>query len=621
MATLSASSSSSSKVFATAAKLLPDSKPLSGPGDFLSASKQEHLQEEQQNLFPEDETKRKQLVPESPPKKVRKLAASEAQKGAVKKSKKAQKAKKCDDLDVEEFIEYDKLPALDSVVLAPGIKVEATAVKVGDKLYSQFPDRKSWRPFKVKMADEQQEIHWKYKKSIKDPIMRLKLAGDPEVVKKSTIRVNPISCPERGVSFRSRGSRISEKSWIVQHRDIEGRRHDRAFNCGKHVDLQDPEGERDEKARARCMAVAVEWLREQRRKVETQRQEEGKPKKKVHESVRESGVRGVSWYRAAKHPHLAGWTASISSKSFCGGAGGANTGGRVVTRRFKLDKREYEGDPAGLEEELENLRQRAVAQRKLWEKEVFVFQETKEEKPTQTLTEDMPQAGRGENQAGDHDRQEKLQYAPSAFRNKMKGNEMDTFKPIGKKSYVLEKSKLVQQKQTSKKLTLVDATNSIAGDLDKQRLHPRKPKNREAKSTSLASKQSFVVKKEGAKSNSVNKDNKKTLSTSPTSKKRLKNKRGIESPKMHTSALKGQPDSMIFSTAANKSVSTRSLSFQMFLNTHEYENDPKGLQEALGELRQQPAIAQRNASKEGAFFRHAARSEQKKQQEKVEVSK
>ncbi|CAD7957746.1 unnamed protein product [Amoebophrya sp. A120] len=259
----------------------------------------------------------------------------------------------------------------ESIVLKSGVEIQACAVKVGDKLCVKAPDGKT-KELCVELATAQQETLWKYKHVIKDPIKRLQLAGDPDLIKKQVVRVSPVTCSEPGVTFINRGDRISQKIWCANYKDLQGRRHNKWFNCKHYVDLRDSEEERAEKAQKRAMAVAVNFIRDHREKMAAA----GHVQKELKATNRKSGVLGVRWADFQNAPHRKGWVANISCKSFTGPAtAGGGRHARPVTRSFTIDDREYEDDPEGLELALEECRQKAIAQRKNWEKEVFVFEE------------------------------------------------------------------------------------------------------------------------------------------------------------------------------------------------------------------------------------------------------
>ncbi|CAD7927764.1 unnamed protein product [Amoebophrya sp. A120] len=309
-------------------------------------------------------------------KKKNKLVKGGKDKDKTKKAKKVLVQK--DSKTRHHVSKKDKGPTFDSVVLSSGMEVTATAVKIGDQLYRKGRyEKHGLKPVSFKVQDEQHEILVKYKHSIKDPIKRLQLAGDPNVVKKTVVRVP--RCPEPGVFFENTGDRISQKVWRVRYKDLQGKWRHKRFNSKDYADPQhgDDDGHQQEAAQQRCMEAAVKWLREHKETMAKIRGQQGTKKIDPSAAVRKSGLRGVCWSRHSHHPHLMGWMAHITSKSFCGKSGRARGDGRTVRRCFRLDSREYEDDPEGLEEALEDLRQRAAGQRKIWEEQVFVVEEAK----------------------------------------------------------------------------------------------------------------------------------------------------------------------------------------------------------------------------------------------------
>ena len=82
-------------------------------------------------------------------------------------------------------------------------------------------------PGSKRTSSVQQETLWKYKRTVKDPIKRLALAGDSA---KQVIRVAPIVCSEPGISWVSRGDRISQKIWVANYRDAQGRKRNKWYD-------------------------------------------------------------------------------------------------------------------------------------------------------------------------------------------------------------------------------------------------------------------------------------------------------------------------------------------------------------------------------------------------------
>mmetsp|Transcript_324 Transcript_324/g.630 ORF Transcript_324/g.630 Transcript_324/m.630 type:complete len:561 (+) Transcript_324:72-1754(+) len=280
-----------------------------------------------------------------------------------------------------------KKAKVDSIVLADGgITIEADRVTVGGKMYTVLANGER-KELPVTIANEQHEVLWKYRNTVKDPIKRLQLCSTGDTVKKQVIRVSTVTCSEPGVSFTSRGDRISQKIWVVHYRDAQGRRRNKWFNCKHYVNLKDAADKREELATKRCMAVAVNWKRETMKKLA----DAGLCVQKKDPSKRQSGVLGVTWYSAPAAnskkesdnsdqppPKRLGWSAGIACASF---TGKLTTGkaARPVRKTFTLNTGNYDlNTDAGtelLETDLEELKQKAIAQRKKWEKACFIYEE------------------------------------------------------------------------------------------------------------------------------------------------------------------------------------------------------------------------------------------------------
>ncbi|CAD7965358.1 unnamed protein product [Amoebophrya sp. A25] len=260
------------------------------------------------------------------------------------------------------------------IVLADGGVVVPSASMVNGKLVTtDGASSGKLREYATEIISTQHETLWKYKRSIKDPIKRLALAADEGTVKKQIVRVSPITCSEPGVTWISRGDRISQKIWCAAYRDAQGRKRNKWFNCKHYVNLADTAEKREELARGRAMAVAVNWLREHKK----QMAELGMQQQKKSGDVRQSGVLGVRWQHTSWGPaekrNRIGWTASISAHQFTGRLSNGRAA-RPVTRTFTLNIQEWP-DEEEREAELERLRQKAIAQRQKWEREVFAYEE------------------------------------------------------------------------------------------------------------------------------------------------------------------------------------------------------------------------------------------------------